>query len=220
MEPQGIRVVEINLNLANAFYYLHWTPESVENVESLRRQLQVAHTTGRKFNWKTLAHHACVDTSEIHWLFKTTSDNLDRGLASFLEPATQHGPYLLQPSDTVRRVAQHIRRQSDNSPGATGGANRELPEVHYGLFMGSRTWAENMLDTLSRDDPTPAPHLPHRHSLTEISKDCPTKHDAVAEAYRTREFSLKDIAEYFDMHFSEVSAIINDPMLKNRSEVL
>lgn len=213
MTPEGISVVEINVNLPNACYYLCWTPAAWSNgAPKYREHMDSVRATGRELGWNILATGVCAEAGDVHALFVTAADNLDRGLSALLDTAYQHRLYLVQSNAAVRRVAGHIRSlQSRGTPAANerAAAVSELPEIHYGLFMGDRAWAERMLDVLSRSAAESGPESSRCVSLADIARDHSNRQDAIAEAYRSGGFSLKDIAEYFDMHFSEVSAVIN-----------
>lgn len=201
MTPEGIRVVEIDLNLPNAFYYLHCVPDPEHrDANRPRALLNAVRRHSGELGWRVWAGDAPPESGELHLLFETAVRNMDEGLARLLPVAGRHRVRLVQPGETLERIGAYIRRR---------GNGIELPEIHYGLFVGDRSWADSMLDKLSRSEAATVPVNTGRQTLTEIARGCSCPRDAVAKAYRSRQFSLKDIAEYFGLHFSEVSEIIN-----------
>lgn len=199
MKVEGIRVVEINLNRAGTVYCLCWTPPGAVNaLERLHGIRDAARCVVRRLGWHLRADGASAEVGEVRLLFETAESNLDRGLPHLLRAGDHHRLCLVQPGRAMRQAAGYVK-----------GERADPPETHCGLFMGERSWAESMLETLSREAPAAVAHHRRAASLAEIAGRWPDTPRAVVEAYRCNAFSLKDIAEYFDMHFSEVSAIIN-----------
>jgi len=195
MQAEGIRVDEIDMSLPGACYYLYWEPGARAHptrVESIRG-------IGRDMGWTVYA--AAAGGGACRLLFGTVEANLDAGLARLLPGRLRHRLYLAQPDTALQPAARYIR--SPRRPDAA------LPEIHYGLFMGGRSWAERMLNLLlERSAQSGLPEAAGR-SLAEIAEAHGDRRRAIAEAYRSGGFNLKDIAEHFNMHFSEVSAVIN-----------
>lgn len=219
MEAQGISVTEIRLGLPNTCYYLSWEPADAPRRPAHRRAF-MADVRGicRRLDWKIYAAGDGGGTMRL--VFETATGNLETGLAALLRDARQHKVYMVQPVAALPFIARYVHesRDAERQPAprhATAGS-AELPDIHFGLFMGERPWATRMLDLLTRcamDDADP----PHRfRSLAELSGSHSSPRDAITEAYRCGRFSLKDIAEHFDMHFSEVSEIINTASTQQR----
>lgn len=215
MEAQGISVTEIRLGLPNTYYYLCWEPADPPRHPANQRALSGSvRGTCRELGWKIYA--AGSGGGAMRLVFRTSADNLETGLAALLREARRHHLYMVQPVAGLPFIARYVHelRDAERKPALRHGAGEpaELPDIHFGIFMGERSWAEQMLNLLIRCAPG-APGTdsrPHRAlSLTDIDASHPSRRDAIAEAYRSGRFSLKDIAEHFDMHFSEVSAVIN-----------
>lgn len=195
MRAEGIRVDEIDLNLPGACYYLYWQPGI--GVRQPGRDSMRA--VGREMGWTVYA--TAVRGGTCHFLFGTVESNLDAGLARLLPIRVPHRLYLVHPESALQPTARYIR--------APGGANVALPAIHHGLFMGERFWAERMLTLLINRSALSFSNAAAGRSLAEIAGAHTDRRHAIAEAYTMGGFTLKDIAEYFDMHFSEVSAVIN-----------
>lgn len=195
MKAEGIRVDEIDLNLPGACYYLYWEPAC----ESSRADRDTMRAVGRDMGWAVYATDARGDARRL--LFGTVENNLDAGLARLLRGHTYHRLYLVHPETALQPVARYIRE--------SGRADITLPEIHYGLFMGERFWAERMLTLLINRSAVSISNAAAGRSLAEIAGAHTDRRHAIVEAYRMGGFTLKDIAEHFDMHFSEVSAVIN-----------
>jgi len=212
MEPEGISVIEITLNLPNTHYYLRWLPAPPPLEAATRRAVAgAARSTAARLGWRIFA--AGCDASAARLVFRTTAGNLDRGLDALLAGARNHAIHLVQPAAALPLVAGHVHARTgpdhDAAEAVHGAPERNLPEIHYGLFMGERPWADRMLELMSRcaAGGSAAPGTPA--SLGDFAGDHSSSRAAIAEAYSSGRFSLKAIAEHFDMHFSEVSAIIN-----------
>lgn len=212
MEPEGISVTEIRLGLPNTHYYLHWEPAVPPlRPAECRARLNTVRAACRRLGWKIFA--AGTEAGMVRLVFQTSMDNLESGLTGLLRDSREHQVYMVQPVAAMPFIARHVHETRDvdrrirTARGAAGPT--QLPDIHYGLFMGERPWAEKMLDLLTRcAQNTASP--PHRfQSLAEIAGSHASTRDAISEAFRSGRFSLKDIAEHFDMHFSEVSTIVN-----------
>lgn len=211
MEPEGISVTEIRLGLPSTHYYLHWQPAVPPlRPAECRIRLNTVRAACRRLGWKIFA--AGTDTGTLRLVFQTSIDNLESGLTGLLGDSREHDLCMVQPAAALPFIARHVHesRDTDRPIRTARGADAvELPDIHYGLFMGERAWAEKMLDLLTRCAHNAA-SPPHRfQSLAEIAGSHASTRDAISEAFRSGQFSLKDIAEHFDMHFSEVSAIVN-----------
>lgn len=202
MEPEGINVVEIDLNLPDTFYYLSWTPDGAGNPVCL----EAVRSTGITLDWKIRACAREAITAKFHLLFNTTTGNLDRGLSLLLDRARRYRVHLVQPKAADRIAARIAEIQGSNDHLSAG---VELPEIHYNLFIGERQWADKVLFQLTRNAHGISDSATPRRSLMEICRGAATRYEAVSRAYRSGGFTLKDIAEHFDMHFSEVSTIVN-----------
>lgn len=212
MEPEGISVTEIRLGLPNTHYYLHWQPAAPPlRPADCRARLNTVRTACRRLDWKIFA--AGTDSGTLRLVFQTSIDNLESGLTELLRDAREHHICMVQPVSALPFIARHVHESKDTERQvrtACGTADSaELPDIHYGLFMGERPWAEKMLDLLTRCALNAASLPHHSQSLAEIAGSHSSSRDAISEAFRSGRFSLKDIAEHFDMHFSEVSAIVN-----------
>lgn len=212
IEPEGISVTEIRLGLANTHYYLYWDPAFPPHCPADRRALLGAvRETCRQLGWKILA--VGTGTGRVRLVFQTSAGNLEHGLTALVQDARTHRVYMVQPVAALPFIARYVHESKDaghrTSPAHNTAPPPELPAVHYGMFMGERAWAEQMLDLLTRCAVDAASRSHRLLSLTEIAGSHSSSHDAIAAAYRSGRFSLKDIAEHFDMHFSEVSAVIN-----------
>lgn len=212
MEAQGISVTEIRLGLPNTYYYLCWEPTDPPRHPADQRALSGnVRGTCRELGWKIYA--AGSGGGAMRLVFHTSADNLETGLAALLREARRHHIYMVQPVAGLPFIARYVHelRDAERKPALRQGTGEsaELPDIHFGIFMGERPWAERMLDLLTRCAQGTAAG-PHRFpTLAELSGSHSSSRDAITEAYRSGRFSLKDIAEHFNMHFSEVSAIIN-----------
>ncbi len=206
MEPQGISVTEIRLGLPNTHYYLRWAPTAPPvNATGRRAHLADVRAACRRLGWKIFAAAFRDDTTRL--VFQTAADNLDRGLDGLLRSARDHRLYMLDPEHALPFIARHVHEPGTDPGGAADPP--ELPDIHFGIFMGDRGWAERMLDLLTRCA-LDANHETERvPSLSELAGSHASSREAITRAYRSGRFSLKDIADHFDLHFSEVSAIIN-----------
>lgn len=212
MEPEGISVTEVRLGLPNTHYYLHWRPAVPPlRPAQCRVRLNAVRAACQGLDWKIFA--AGTDNGRLRLVFQTSLDNLESGLAVLLRDAQEHHVCMVQPVAALPFIARYVHesrdteRQVRTARGDTDPA--ELPDIHYGLFMGERPWAEQMLELLTRCALEAASPPRCVQSLAEIAGSHASSRDAISEAFRSGRFSLKDIAEHFDMHFSEVSAIVN-----------
>lgn len=204
-EPEGISVVEISLCLPNTCYYLEWPPVAASD---RGQRLDALRGICRRLGWRILAAGA---GSGGRLLFTTGSDP-HAGLPELLAGAGAHRLYLVQPETALPRLACHIHHCEDvsrNRPPLATAQDPGLPPIHYGLFMGERDWARRMLELLTSCAAEPAESACEGGSLSEVAEHCSSTREVVVQAYKSGRFSLKDIAEHFDMHFSEVSAVIN-----------
>lgn len=209
MEAQGMSVAEIRLGRPRTHYYLRWEPAAPgRHCADRRARLDAVRATAGELGWHT--HAASSDADSLRLVFRTTADNLEHGLATLLRDARDYRIYMVQPAAALSSVVRcvHATQEAGRSSGGRG-EPAPLPEIHYGLFMGERAWAARMLDLLIRRAADDANAPPCYESLLEIARVHDSHCDAIAEAYRCGRFSLKDIADYFGMHFSEVSAIVN-----------
>lgn len=174
MQPDGIRVVEINLNLPDAFYYLRWMPKDSSGGGARRRALEAARAIGGELGWRIPAAGVRSRGGDVHLLLRTAGDILDRGLSRLLQSAARHRIHLVQPGPTAKQVRRHILGPG---AGATG-----LPEIHYGLFMGERNWAESVLHALSRQAAT-RPHGIGSSLFGGLTPGSAGGRDAAVDAY-------------------------------------
>lgn len=196
MQAEGIRVDEIDLNLPGACYYLCWEPPGKPPQTDRDRMRAV----GRDLGWAVYATGTHDDACRL--LFGTVENNLDAGLARLLTTRVPHHLYLVHPETALQPAARYIRAQ--------GRMPTSLPEIHHGLFMGERLWAERMLTLLINRSASSLSNAAASRSLADIAGAHADRRRGIAEAYKIGGFTLKDIAEHFDMHFSEVSAVINE----------
>lgn len=206
MEAQGISVTEIRLGLPNTHYYLRWAPTAPPvNATERRAHLADVRAACRRLEWKVYA--AAYRNDATHLVFQTAADNLDRGLDGLLRATRDHRLYILDPEHALPFIARHLHEPGPEPRGAADPP--ALPDIHFGIFMGNRSWADRMLDLLTRCA-LDADHEPERvPPLSELAGSHANSREAITRAYRSGRFSLKDIADHFDLHFSEVSAIIN-----------
>lgn len=209
MEVQGMSVAEIRLGRPRTHYYLRWEPTAPgPHCADHRARLDAVRTAAGELEWHI--HAAGGDAGSLRLVFRTTTDNLERGLAALLRDARDYRVYMVQPAAALSSVVRcvHATQEAGRTSGS-GAGSAPLPEIHYGLFMGERAWAARTLDLLIRRAAVDANVPPRFESLSEVARMHDSHCDAIAEAYRCGRFSLKDIADYFGMHFSEVSAIVN-----------
>lgn len=206
MDATGISVTEIRLGLPNTHYYLHWDPGAAVRGNAGRRALlRNARGIARRMDWRVFAAGAGPGGARL--VFRTSADNLETGLAALLRDAHDYHVHIVQPADALPLIAYHVHR---SGAADTDGASARMPAVHYRLFMGERPWAERMLELLTRCAGGAACGPARPASLTELARAHASTRDAIAQAYRCGRFSLKEIADHFGMHFSEVSAVINE----------
>lgn len=205
MDATGIDVTEIRLGLPNTHYYLHWTPGAPAQRDAGRGAL-LHHARGiaRRMGWRVFAAGAGTDGARL--VFRTSADNLESGLAALLRDAHDYHVYIVQPADALPLIAYHVHQ---SGPADLAEASERVPAVHFRLFMGERPWAERMLALLTRCAGGAASVPARPESLAELAGAHASTRDAIADAYRSGRYSLKDIADHFGMHFSEVSAVIN-----------
>jgi hypothetical protein len=212
MEAQGISVTEIRLGLPNTYYYLCWRPwQPPERPAARRAMLGQVRDVCRNLGWKVYAARVGVDTACL--VFQTTADNLEHGIARLLRGSGAHQLYMVDPVDALPFIARIVHESKDAdrpcAPWDASGHTEDWPDVHFGLFMGGYQWAARMLELLTRCATDEDPGTPCPATLSELARAHASRHDAIAEAYRSGRFSLKDIADHFEMHFSEISAIVN-----------
>jgi len=214
MEPHGISVTEIRLGLPDTHYYLQWEAAAAPPRPSGRRAVMAAaRGAGRSLGWTIVA--AGGDAATARLVFRTAADNLEYGLDALLRDARAYRIYLIEPVAALPRVARHVQGCAVNAPtrrpnsASPIGESKGLPEIHYGLFMGEQAWAEHMLDLLIRCSRAEPAGARGALSLSELAATHANRSAAITDAYRSGSFSLGEIAEHFDMHFSEVSAILN-----------
>jgi hypothetical protein len=208
MAPEGISVVEINLGLPNACYYLYWTSRELAETQTDRRTLLNAiRAAAARLGWRIFA--LGCNTRVAHLLFQTVDGDVETGITSLLRNSDRHRLYLVQAETALTALAHHIHEQNDGGPYSDPGTEKDLPGIHYGMFMGDHSWADDMLRVLTHRSAEAPSERDGGKALMEIDRANANRHDAIVEAYRSGNYSLKDIAEHFDMHFSEISAVIN-----------
>lgn len=208
MTPDGIRVVEIDLALTGACYYLHWMFVGIEDSPTSRHTLlRTIHSTTDRLGWKVFA--AGCNSCIVHLLFQTGEGDVNGGLVELLQNSRSHRLYLIQPETAFAPLVRHIQEQNDAGPYADPDREKELPKIHYGMFIGDGDWAEETLALLTQRAMAPSTENGDHKALHEIARKNIHRHKAILEAYRSGHYNLKDIAEHFGMHFSEVSAVIN-----------
>jgi hypothetical protein len=80
------------------------------------------------------------------------------------------------------------------------------------VFLGSDRFVESMRRKLPPDrdlrEVPQAKRRPTAMPLTEYARDHPQRNDAIVAAYRSGGYTLRDIGDFFGMHYSRVSKIV------------
>lgn len=95
-------------------------------------------------------------------------------------------------------------------------------QLKHQVFLGSEAFAESMQRRLpSQGDLTEIPRAqrrPRARPLLQYAQDFPTRDAAIAAAYASGGYTLKDIGEHFGLHYSRVSRIIQrEEQSKNKA---
>ena len=80
------------------------------------------------------------------------------------------------------------------------------------MFLGSDSFVESMRRQLPqhRDlcEVPQAKRRPPAKPLSDCARDHPKRNDAIAAAYRSGGYTLRDIGDFFGVHYSRVSKIV------------
>ena len=90
------------------------------------------------------------------------------------------------------------------------------------VFLGSDTFVESMRRQVpqNRDlrEVPQAKHRPPAKVLPEYAREHSQRNDAIVAAYRSGGYTLRDIGDYFSLHYSRISKIIHAADLAAREE--
>lgn len=206
MLVEGLRVEEISINLAHANYYVTWNIE-LENLDvSTKSALQKSiRNCCLNFDWEL--HCASVQQNHIRLLLKTPKANLEQGLCRLMPTICHHRIYIVEPGSVLSDLKKYLFSDSLDSNSSWENNMACLPfELHFGFLIGSQDWASQTLETLSNPKSV---SIDQDLSLKDIVIKEKNIHQAIVTAHETGKFKLKEIADYFDMHFSDVSAVVN-----------
>ncbi len=78
------------------------------------------------------------------------------------------------------------------------------------VFLGSDSFVESMRRQLPQNrDLREVPQAKRRvPAKTEYARECPRRNDAIVAAYRSGGYTLQDIGDFFGIHYSRVSKIV------------
>ncbi|MGI9284569.1 MAG: hypothetical protein ACR2P1_04220 [Pseudomonadales bacterium] len=87
-------------------------------------------------------------------------------------------------------------------------------ELKNQIYLGDEQFVENMQSRLSNDtqlDEIPAVQKrPVANSLAEYEQVSKTRNEAIGRAYSSGGYTMKVVADYFGLHYSMVSKVINN----------
>jgi REP element-mobilizing transposase RayT len=94
------------------------------------------------------------------------------------------------------------------------GQSAPWEQLENQVFLGSDSFVESMRRTLpqNRDlrEVAQAKRRPTAKTLPEYAHDHPQRNDAIVAAYRSGGYTLRDIGDFFGIHYSRVSKIVRD----------
>ena len=90
------------------------------------------------------------------------------------------------------------------------------------VFLGSEAFAETMLGRIPKDrdlrELPQARQRPPAKSLADYVRENPERNDSIVAAYRSGGYTLRDIGDFFSLHYSRISKIIHAADLALREE--
>jgi len=90
------------------------------------------------------------------------------------------------------------------------------------VFLGSDSFVDAMRRQVpqNRDlrEVPQAKRLPPSKALSEYARQYPQRNDAIVAAYRSGGYTLRDIGDYFSLHYSRISKIVHAADLALREE--
>jgi len=80
------------------------------------------------------------------------------------------------------------------------------------VFLGSEAFAETMLGRIPKDrdlrELPQARQRPPAKSLDDYVREHPERNDTIVAAYRSGGYTLRDIGDFFGLHYSRISKIV------------
>ena len=97
----------------------------------------------------------------------------------------------------------------------TWGSDSPWEELKNQIYLGSENFVneiQNKISPTAKLTEIPKPqHMPAVHSLEEYEIKYPSRNQCIKYAYDSGGFSMKEIGDYFELHYSRISRIINSP---------
>ena len=89
------------------------------------------------------------------------------------------------------------------------------------MFLGSDSFVESMRRQLPqnrdlREVPKAAKRRPPAETLLAYARDHPQRNDAIVAAYRSGGYTLRDIGDFFGIHYSRISKIVQAADVERR----
>ena len=94
------------------------------------------------------------------------------------------------------------------------GKDRASPweHLHNQVFLGSEVFVETMLRRIPKDrdlrELPQARQRPPAKSLADYVRENPERNDSIVAAYRSGGYTLRDIGDFFGLHYSRISKIV------------
>lgn len=95
-------------------------------------------------------------------------------------------------------------------------------QLRQQLYLGDEQFVQQQKQYSLEKDLSEIPRIQHRpltKSLRDIATEYPERNDAIYAAYATGAFSQKEIAEYYNLHYSTVSKIIKKSEMSKAESV-
>ena len=103
------------------------------------------------------------------------------------------------------------------------GKNKTSPwdELRNQIFLGDESFVESLQRHLEADKKLSEVPLAQRRvapkALDEYERQATTRNEAIALAYASGGYTMKEIGEYFGLHYSRVSRVLNAEKAKDKS---
>ena len=89
------------------------------------------------------------------------------------------------------------------------------------VFLGDEAFVEkelNKVDSDNASDEIPArQRRPVCRPIADYEKQSQTRNEAICLAYQSGQYSLKDLGDYFDLHYSRISRIVKQSEAKDKT---
>jgi REP element-mobilizing transposase RayT len=170
--------------------------------EDRRRFVELLGEVCHRFRWRI--HAYCLMTNHYHLVAETLEGNLSRGMRQLLETdwlLSQFGPDRRQ---AVRAYGQFVRDGV--------GAGSPWSEIRNQIFLGDERFVSRRR---VEKRPEGFREIPKRQrqvlskSLVQYQQEFPWRDEAMARAYLSGAYTMKEIGDFFGVHYMTVSRAVH-----------